>query len=213
MKLFICVTLSILLIACKKENSKKWTEVKITATNYVTGEPISDITCGVFTVDDGFLFKDKTVALDQKSMDNGVYNFGFKAKKNQTYWAEASTDILKYHVINFSNQMSISNNTINVYDFNLVTYGYLKLNIENQSCFDSNDKLIFKRKNLSVPNDETNWSNERMGCYSYTSADYFSVPIGIHKYSWQVTKNNITTDYSAEITVNEGDHLIVDIFY
>jgi hypothetical protein len=213
MRAFIFLLISIISISCKKENSKKWTEVKISATNYMTGEPISDITCGVFTIEDGFLFNDKTIALDQKQMENGVYEFGFKAKKNQTYWAEASFEILKYHVLNFSNYMPISNNTINEFKFEMVPFGNLKLDIQNQACFDANDKLIFKRENLSIPDDDTDWSTERMGCYSYSSLNYFSVPIGTHKYTWQVTKNAITTEYFTEIVVNEGDYKTVQIYY
>lgn len=210
---FILSPLFCLFNSCEEEKSKHWTEITLTASNYVTGESISDINCGVLTIDDGFLFNDKTVILDEQSMKDGIYHFGFKANKNQTYWAEASFDLLKYHIVNFSNYVSINNGTSNYASFELVPYGSLKLDIQNLACFDTNDKLIFKRVNLLVPNDNTDWSTERMGCYSYQSSHFFEVPIGSHEYIWQVTKNGITNTYSQVVEVNEGDYKTVCIYY
>ncbi|MBK9591418.1 MAG: hypothetical protein IPO32_07905 [Crocinitomicaceae bacterium] len=195
--------------SCKKENSKKWTEIKITVTDYLTGAPIEDVTCALYE-------KNSLGNLDliyQSSTTTGLFEYGFKANGNKQYVVTSSAPNDKYYMVSFLPYLELYKFQKNEFTFSTVGYGFLKLDIQNQACFNTDDKLIFKRENLSLPNDETNWSNERLGCYTYTSPDYFIVPVGTHKYSWQVTKNNIMTEYSAEIIVTEGAFLTFNLYY
>jgi len=207
------ILMALLFFSCKKENSKHWTEVNIKANNYLTGEPITDVACGVFYSKAGFFLNVETIALHEGFTENGQYSFGFKAKKNGFYQAEAAFEYGKYYVINFSNYLYLDYGEVNNFQFDLVPYGFLKLDIKNLSCFDSNDKMKFMRENLEVSNDDTNWSSDRLGCYTYTSPDYFKVPIGTHKYTWNVTKNNVTTEYTNTIIVQENEYLSFNIYY
>lgn len=211
----ILIFISILLFACEEENSKKWTEVKITAKNYLTDEPISDINCGVLTVDDGFLFNDKTVILDEKMLDDGVYEFGFKAKKNKTYWAEASlSDVTKYHLVQFSNYLSITNNQLNEFNFNLVPQAYMRLHYKNVSCIDQNDSIYVYRPNIDVPNYNgfSFTQMDKLGCLD-NMTNYSYIPCGRYHFEWHVTKNSITSIYHDTISLNEGDSITYLIEY
>jgi hypothetical protein len=56
MKAYIfMIPLALLLISCDKTKSKHWTEVKITVQNDITGEPIEDAYCGVYTQTGGVI--------------------------------------------------------------------------------------------------------------------------------------------------------------
>jgi hypothetical protein len=45
----------LVLTSCDKTKSKHWTEVKITVENDITGEPIEDAFCGVYTQTGGVI--------------------------------------------------------------------------------------------------------------------------------------------------------------
>jgi len=125
------VLMVLLFLSCKKENSKHWTEVNIKANNYLTGEPITDVACGVFYSKAGFFLNAETIALDEGFTENGQYSFGFKAKKNGFYQAEAAFDIEKYYVINFSNYLYLDYGEVNNFQFDLVPNGKLRLVFKN----------------------------------------------------------------------------------
>ena len=145
------VLMALLFLSCKKENSKHWTEVNIKANNYLTGEPITDVACGVFYSKAGFFLNAETIALDEGFTENGQYSFGFKAKKNGFYQAEAAFDIEKYYVINFSNYLYLDYGEVNNFQFDLVKPGYLNVNIDNINCVDANDVLHYRYYSKQTP--------------------------------------------------------------
>ena len=117
------VFLSLSLISCKKENSKKWTEVNIKANNYITGEPITDVWCGIVATDYGFLGSEKIIIIDTGFTENGVFSSGFKIKNKYTYYhAEATFDREKYYAVNFSNYLYFDWGEVNDFQFDLVPY-------------------------------------------------------------------------------------------
>lgn len=210
-RFFFHIILLFAAISCEEENSKHWTEVSISAINYSTGEAISDINCGVLTVDDGFLFNDKTIILDERTMNNGVYHFGFKAKKNQTYWAEASFDVTKYYAVKFSSYMNVDNQEMNAFNFQFVPYAYITFDITNTSCFDVNDQLYLIRES------ETGYQGYSpvtlLGCTDLAPGQYGKVPSGEWYFEWQVTKNGLTTTFYDTLVLSGGDSLIYVLDY
>ncbi|MEX1002856.1 MAG: hypothetical protein WDZ35_12130 [Crocinitomicaceae bacterium] len=210
----LTVTINVLFLlffgSCDKTNSKHWTVVKINAQNYITGEPIEDVYCGVYTQKGGIL-NSGVEELDVSNTENGVYEFGFKAKKNKTYWAEAAIDIDKYYTVKFSNFMNLSNGETNEVEFELVSYAYLTFDIKNVSCFDSNDKLIFSRTSETGYNGYTDVIID--GCYEDSSGAFGKVPMGKWFFEWQVTKNSTTNTYYDTIELEKGEYRVYELDY
>jgi hypothetical protein len=209
--LFFISILLVLVISCKKEESKHWTEVKITVQNDITGEPIGDAFCGVYTQTGGVI-NGGVEELHTSNTANGVYEFGFKAKKNKTYWAEAIYDNDKYYNINFSTFMNLNNGAENEFLMTLVPRGQLSTKITNVSCFDTNDEIIVYRPNLDVPSYNGYSPTPKFGCYTGTSS-YVSLPTGRYSFEWHVTKNNITDVFYDTLNLMAGDSVLYEINY
>ena len=201
----------LLFLSCKKENSKHWTEVNIKANNYLTGEPITDVACGVFYSKAGFFLNVETIALHEGFTENGQYSFGFKAKKNGFYQAEAAIEYGKYYVINFSNYLYLDYGEVNNFQFDLVTYGYLNFDIKNTNCFDSSDQILVKRSSEIGYNGYSDVIID--GCYEDSSAIFGKVPIGKWFIEWDVTKNSITNTFYDTIVLSQDEHRIYELDY
>ena len=201
-----------MLCSCKKENHKRWTEINIDAKNYLTGEPIKDVSCGVF------YFDGKTnVVLDAGLTENGSYSFGFKWKKNKIHWAEASIPIDKYYTVTFANSLVVEMGEINNYQFELVPKGNLRLNVKNINCFDEYDEILIHHINcLDVPgNDVISNPNidTHFGCY----VDIFTTPtlepVGRYEYYYHIKRNGITNYYTDTVVVKQGEVTEIKIHY
>jgi hypothetical protein len=212
-RLGIIIILLASLTACKKENSKHWTVVKINVQNDITGTPIEDVYCGVYTQKGGVL-NGGVEELNSSNTVGGTYEFGFKAKKNKTYWAEAIYDSDKYYQISFSTFMNLSNGTTNEFDMKLVPKGFLSTKITNTSCFDSNDEIIVYRPNIDVPsyNGYPVDPDPYYGCFDNTTS-YVNLPVGRYAFEWHVTKNSITNIFYDTLNLQAGDSVLYEINY
>ncbi|WP_343634604.1 carboxypeptidase-like regulatory domain-containing protein [Fluviicola sp.] len=98
-------------------------------------------------------------------------------------------------------------------DFYAVPYGNLQININNTSCFDSNDELkIYRTHSIvgfydNVPNPAV-----YMGCINQTG-NMNKAPMGWYKYNGTVTKNGIVTAKRDSIYLSEGETKIWNINY
>ncbi|MEX1002855.1 MAG: hypothetical protein WDZ35_12125 [Crocinitomicaceae bacterium] len=213
----LTVTINILFLlffgSCDKTNSKHWTVVKINAQNYITGEPIEDVYCGVYTQKGGIL-NSGVEELDVSNTENGVYEFGFKAKKNKTYWAEAAIDIDKYYTVQFSNFMNLSNGEVNEFDFELVPEAELRMKITNMNCVNDSDKIVVYLSNIDVPSYNGYSANPDpyYGCFDNTTS-YNSIPTGRYAFEWHVTKNSVTEIFYDTLHLQEGDKVTYEILY
>jgi len=197
MKGTFVIIFALIFFSCKKENSKQWTEVNFTVYNHITGEPINDVNGRVSEWHEKFWWGSEVEILDKKLVLNGSYSFEFKAKPSVNYYYGFTAEYdysSKYYYVSGDNTTELEKGEINNLEMAIVPYGYLKLDILNQTCFDSNDIMLFKRENMSVSSDFTNWSSQRLGCYSYTSPEYVK-------------------EYSDTIVINEGDYSIFNIHY
>jgi len=98
-------------------------------------------------------------------------------------------------------------------DFYAVPYGELKLDINNVNCQGVTDTMWFRNKWLGYTGFESSYSTPRTGCYSYTSASPFKIPIGTYIYETKVKRSgNITFVYDT-VTVNETGVSTISIDY
>lgn len=199
-----------LLFSCKEENSKKYTQVKVNVTNYISGLPIEDITCSVFEQDaignSSLLYQATTV--------DGVFEFNFLAKKNKTYFLTCSIDLEKYEMIYFFQYVDLDKYQVNEFDFELVNYSYLNHDHVNVNCQNENDKLHY-RYYFKHPSDENYiyiysfyWESlSKDGCEDNTVVAYQKLPAGTYTIEWNVTRDSGYTEGSDTFFIDNEDSL------
>lgn len=208
MKNIILIVLALLsLISCKEENSKKFTQVKVSVNNYISGLPIEDITCTVYEQD----ALGNSTLLNQASTIDGIFEYNFLAKKNKTYFLTSSIDLNKYFSISFAQYLDIEKYSINNFEFFLTEYSYITFDITNTACFDSQDKFYFLRESETGYNGYTPVT--LFGCQDITPGTYGKVPEGKWYFEWQVTKNGITSNNYDTVSLNSNDSIIYEINY
>lgn len=98
-------------------------------------------------------------------------------------------------------------------DYYAVPYGTLQININNTSCFDSNDELkIYRTHSIAGFYDNVPNPAIYMGCVNQTG-NMNKAPMGWYKYSGTVTKNGVVTSIKDSIYLNEGETKIWNINY
>ncbi|AEA43807.1 hypothetical protein [Fluviicola taffensis] len=98
-------------------------------------------------------------------------------------------------------------------DFYAVPYGNLQININNTSCFDTNDELKIYRSH-SIPSFYDNVPNPAIynGCVNQTG-NMNKAPMGWYKYNGTVTKNGIVTPKRDSIYLNKDETKVWNINY
>ena len=212
MKTTITLMALLLLFSCKKENSKKWTEITIKVNNYITGEPIDGIACGV-VVPKEKLWNVSYQVLNEDTTKNGIYHYEFKAP-DKIMWAESDYDAKKYYAIDFQQTLYFERGTKNEFQQYLVPMGYMREVYINTNCYDDNDSLyIHYIKNISLPNYTPGVGGYFKGCDVNFVNPYELRPIGKYEYKYSVTKNNITETYINTYTVVENGYAELRIEY
>ncbi|MBK9593190.1 MAG: hypothetical protein IPO32_17385 [Crocinitomicaceae bacterium] len=209
---------AVLFFSCKKdEESELWTEVHVSATNYVTGEPINDIIVGVYERKTKLMLQDSEVeVLKEELLVNGQFNFGWKAKKNSKYAYEfaAATDFEKYYKISMTQFAYLDKGEIHNYDLELIPYAKLIYNIENQNCFDVTDTMWFKRDHALITYQSEDWNPlPRTGCYSLFSEIENEMPIGDYEFTMKIKRNGVISYITKNITLHEGETKTIELFY
>ncbi|MBK9591419.1 MAG: hypothetical protein IPO32_07910 [Crocinitomicaceae bacterium] len=210
MRNWILLTAVLFCFSCNKENSKKWTEVHVSAKNFLTLEPITDISIGVYEKDAlGSLEK-----LHSALSVDGLFDFGFKANKNKQYILSSSVDLDKYYAVSFLPYTVLYKFQLNSFEFTFVEEAHLRTHYKNVSCFDENDHIYIYRPNIDIPeyNGYSFTPMPKDGCLDIIST-FSKIPCGRYHYEWHVTKNNTTNVYHDTITLNPGDSLTYLIEY
>ncbi|MBK6952968.1 MAG: hypothetical protein IPH24_13235 [Crocinitomicaceae bacterium] len=140
MKIIPILLISLCFVACKEENSKKYTQVKVNIANYISGVPIEDITCAVYEQD----ALGNSTKLFSSVTTNGQFEYNFLAKKNKTYFMTCSIDLEKYKMIQFFQYVDLDKYQMNHFDFTLVEYAYLNINMINTNCENENAEMRFR---------------------------------------------------------------------
>lgn len=207
MKYLLLINLILIFCACKDENSKKYTQVKVNVNNYTSGLPIEDITCAVYEQD----AIGKNTLLKSSNTTGGIFEYSFLAKKNKSYFMTCSIDLMKYYSVSFAQYLPIEKYTLNSFEFFLTEYTYITFDITNTNCFDSQDNFYFVRTSETGYNGYTPVT--LIGCQDILPGTYGKIPEGKWYFQWQVTKNSITTSYNDTISLLANDSIVYVLNY
>jgi len=210
MKIISILLIVLCFVACKEENNKKYTQVKVDISNYISGLPIEDITCVVYEQD----ALGKSTLLYQANTIGGVFEYNFLAKKNKSYFMACAIDLEKYKMIYFFQYVQLNKYQMNNFDFSLVEYSYLNHDHVNVNCQNVNDKLHY-RYYLKHPSNTSYiyiynfyWENlSKDGCENNTIVAYQKLPAGTYTIEWNVTRDSGYTEGSDTFFIGNGDSL------
>ena len=166
--------------SCGKEHT-----IIVKAINPVTDEPYVGHTLSILQCRSG-AFEDKCkIVYEGVTNENGVDLINIRLKNNRRYrlFLKAPDDYC-YRSIPSYNVDKDKDKQEALFEF--APCGYLKLKIENQNCLSPNDEIFYQRHWLSG-GESTNGVTQ-YGCFQY-DGNYFSVPMGQYKYTWDVKKN------------------------
>lgn len=198
----------LLLFSCKEENSKKWTEVNVSVKNYWTNEPINDVVCAVIASN-----LMGTEILNQSSTENGSYQYGFKANKNQSYSLISSVDLMEYHNVSFFSNITLDKGNSNGYVFTLLPIANFIFHFENQNCFDATDSMWFKTDHTLIEYQSEDWNPlPRTGCYYLHTSEY-PFPVGPYVFTMKIKRDGIITYLTKEVILQEDSTTVVELFY
>jgi len=207
MKWLFSIGMVLLLFSCNKKET-----LKISVKNVVTGEPVAGNNISIveiFKVSDGVSGSKTKDFYSGQTNSEGVLFITEKFNKNRRYTVKVGKFTEDVCYINKSNeQWYVGANT--EISFEYAPCAYLKLKIENVDCMGSDDQIFYRRQWLHGEN----YSNgvTQYGCF-YFDGDYFSVPMGNHKYEWIVTKNGITSNFDTTFYISEGGFYDLEIDY
>lgn len=216
MQKFILFSLIILFsFSCKKK--EKNIVITGTVTDTKSGLPASGLSLGLYIkeVASNSYSSNKFTLLETVSTDNqGKYSFSNPYKTAEQYKITSQSTSYYDHVemINPDNLTTEHDNTIN---FTINSKSYYKIAFKNANPFDSNDEILFSVSNTDLTNPD--------GCGAVT-VDLFGMLVDTlvscpvyggqtMSYSYVVTKNSITNQYSGNTYCPVGDTAIVTIQY
>ncbi len=196
----------LLVAACKKKSNEE-TTVHWDFKNPVTGQGYAGVKVSIHRVKD--LKNFNIFSLDSKTKSeiiwegvtdsNGEVTCSFKAYNNKKYnyfdYTSASfLDLNLYHYQRPSYD-ELNKNQVNNLVWRSVGKGKYVSIAKNISCFDSNDQMKLRQRNLcEMYNSWSPWGPTRMGCYYNISApQYEDKPYSIFVNEIESTKNGITT--------------------
>ena len=154
----------------------------------------------------------KTI-FETESDDEGYFTIEKRFRKSKTYTVSYGYDKTKYGLLKAQVSPAGTEYDGSNFEFYLIPNGNLIRNLNNVSCFDSNDLLtitqIYKPlPDLYGPPYIINYN----GCINKTGSNN-SVAMGWYVWVGTVTKNGITTPFADSIYVTEGGNHVWDINY
>ena len=203
--LFLC--LSLFLFSCKKERT-----IHITAKNAVTGAPYEGLTYYVVQEKTGGYNGEKFKTVASGTLDaNGEAYFTKKLTKDYSYAVRveqpANTCYNKQITYYFGDE--------GVFEapFEFAECAYLKFRYNNISCFDSNDHIEVTR--ITNLDGYTGFYNPAIydGCTDYTMPNFVQVPMGYWIFSWSVTKNGITNNFTDTVYLSPNEYKYYEFNY
>ncbi|MCC6699878.1 MAG: hypothetical protein IT221_00025 [Fluviicola sp.] len=203
MKPFLFLLVACLLFSCGKKAT-----IHITAKNAVTGTPYSGLTYYlVRSTSGGSGEKTKTIATGTLN-ENGEIVLTERLSRSSTYAVRVEPPANTC----YNKQITFYLGTEDKFEcpFEFAECAYLKLNVHNINCIDSDDEIKFRRLWLS-----TNESNNfviQTGCFQF-DGNYFSLPMGQYKYEWIVTKNGMTPVHDSIFTLSANQYFDFAINY
>jgi hypothetical protein len=206
-----------LIFSCDKEESDLWTEVHVKATDYNTGEPLSDVYIGIIEWNEKWLGDDKGKSISEGFTDvSGEYHFELKAKRGDGFSYEylAQPNPAKYNQVYFQQIDYLKKGNVHNYEVKLVEHGFLNMDFVNASCEGGNDQLHYRyyfehpeySQYIYIYN--FYWENlSKDGCENNTIVAYQQLPAGNYKIEWNVTRDSGYSEGSDTFFVGNGDSL------
>ncbi|TSJ40001.1 carboxypeptidase-like regulatory domain-containing protein [Fluviicola chungangensis] len=193
--------------------------VKGRVLNPITGEGISNVPVIIYrsTLD----YPSGSKRVKETTTDSDGYFEISKASLSKCYLTCHVTEVGDYYPIGWEKKddvplfdaftISVKKGKTMHADYYAVPYGNLQIN--NTSCFDSNDELKIYRTH-SIPSFYDDVPNPAiyLGCVNQTG-NMNKAPMGWYKYSGTVTKNGIVTPKKDSIYLNEGETKVWNINY
>jgi hypothetical protein len=209
-KNLLFVSLLFTLLSCKKV-SKEFTTAEFHLYNPVTGEAFSGVNVKIVMKKEKphpFTFETKyesTEIWSGKTDENGKASYSFKAFTNSKYqyWPIIDQSILYSNtILDQPMFQSLDINKVNKLEWQIVSNANYVMWIKNVNCFDSNDKLRYRFREI-----ETNYSNPGYwrpadienipkyfeGCYTFLDTEIQSSPQHIWEIETEIIRNGIKT--------------------
>ena len=214
--MMIHIIVILLLMSCNKEESELWTEVHVKATDFNTGESLSDIYISVIEWDERMLFDSKGKSISEGFTDaNGEYHFEWKAKRGDGFSYEyvAQANPAKYNQVYFQQIDYVKKGNIHNYDIKLVEDGFLNMDFVNLNCQNANDKLHYRYYfqhpeypfYIYIYSPYWDEENSKDGCENNTIVAYQQLPAGTYTIEWNVTRDSGYSEGSDTFFVGNGD--------
>ena len=195
MRIVIMILLGALLLpSCGKKRT-----IVITATNAATGERYPGLEYSVVSSRVGAVNGEAVVELHEKR--NRRYAVRVVEPANTCYNKQ----------INMFFDSPFDEN--GHFNFEFAECAYLKFRYNNVNCIDANDHIVVTRvSNLSG---YTGFNNPAIynGCQDYTMPNFVQVPMGYWFFTWEVTKNGITNNFSDTIFLSPNEQRFYEFNY
>jgi hypothetical protein len=209
-KFIILLIIGVFFASCKKKRT-----IYIAAKNAATGEGYAGLGF-ILSETKGYVTSTGEV---QKKVYEGTLNaqgeavFDYKLKNNRSY---VLTTLVPEEELCYINNTSytLSNLDDNYkFDFLFAGCAYLKFRYQNINCQNSNDHIIVKRYTNLDDYSGFIIDAEYDGCNDYIMPNFTVVPMGQWIFEWEVTKNNITSNFSDTIFLNAGEQRYYEFNY
>jgi hypothetical protein len=210
MRILIFILLgSFILTSCGKKRS-----IHITATNAATGERYSGLEYSIVSSVVGTENGEGTKTVASGVLDsNGEAIVELREKRNRRYAVrvvEPANTCYNKQINMFFDSPFDENGHFN---FEFAEFAYLKFRYHNTSCIDANDHIEVTR--VTNLQGYTGFYNPATydGCTDFTMPDFVQVPMGNWYFTWNVTKNGVTTSYSDTIFLAAGEYKYYEFNY
>ena len=212
-RIYLVLFLLVFFSSCKKK-----TTVTIQAQDYLSGSGedyagkayvVSEIwwSKGLFPKANGKTLKSGT--LDAK----GHASFEVKMRKGRDHILELShpASICYNSIEEGGVYQELADEKTNVFNFQFLKGGYVKILHNNINCEGSSDDLVYEYKYSSEPSIHSKKMWSYQGCNNFNNGLYTKTPVGNYTIEWQVSRPSGITTGIDYFTVTENDsttHLI-----
>src|SRR5690554_892373 len=210
-KLILIMIVGMVFFSCKKKQT-----IHITAKNAATGEPYPGLTYYVVTHKNVLKpyggKKAKTVATGTLD-ENGEAIVTKRLSKNNGHGVRVEEPENSCYNKNIQLYFSEEDGKNFKAEFEFAECAYLKFRYQNINCQGPNDHIKVKRYTNLDGYSGFLIDAEYDGCNDYTMPNFTEVPMGQWIFEWEVTKNNVTTNFSDTIFLNANEQKYYEFNY
>jgi hypothetical protein len=214
-KILVGFLLLIILSTCTKFGKNVYVDGYVR--NAITGEPVPNVSFRLYR---GQISWGDPVGTDSKTLktvttnEQGYFKVEYLSTPfNQVYLQIGGGVEGGYVLVDGNETQTIKKGKRNHFDYQMVPYGNLILDIQNVNCGGSGDIMYFRKKWLGYTDFEGSYSTPRTGCYSYTSPSSFQVPMGTYVFEMKVIRSSITSYVYDTIVVPETGVVTINMEY